>query len=300
MAQDWIGKFFENRGWLGITQYDSTNGLNVSGTRIDYETVTLAQFQHANFDLTNERVVFVSDVPADRSLQGGSFWRIVPDATVKRKLISEAVCYSTFAAAIAAFPIASYTGLAYRCGDVGDYNVRLLSNGTRVKPESGVALLYQNVYGNVASPSKSTGTGAASFVFDIGTRLIPAGLFASGDHLEVVAVVRKNNANGAATPVTFLGTAGDATDSQGYGTAVGNVDDIDVEMNSRFWFNSSTAAVAIQSNDIAVAAGSTNVLRDRSTKLNTASNMYITIGIGSKHISDDLNLLYWRAVWRSV
>ena len=40
--QDWIGKFFENRGWLGIVQHDSTNGLNVAGTPVSVTSAMAA------------------------------------------------------------------------------------------------------------------------------------------------------------------------------------------------------------------------------------------------------------------
>ena len=178
--------------------YDPTTGYltDANGNPIAYESVRLAEFQDIAFDLTVERTVYVSNVPADSSLQGGSFWRIVPTATVKRKLISEAVCYSTYAAAIAAFPIASYNGLPYRCGDVGDYNVRLISNGARVKPESGVALLYSSPsFGTLAAPETTddseTPSGSTSHTYTNISKLIPANLFAAGDSLEVFAWFRK-------------------------------------------------------------------------------------------------------------
>ena len=53
--------------------YDPTTGYltDANGNPIAYESVRLAEFQDIAFDLTVERTVYVSNVPADRSLQGG-------------------------------------------------------------------------------------------------------------------------------------------------------------------------------------------------------------------------------------
>lgn len=311
--QDWIGKFFENRGWLGLVQYSSTNGMNVAGTPISYESVTLAEFQDIAFDLTIDRTVYVSDVPADRSLQGGSFWRIVPTATVKRKLISDAVCYSTFAAAIAAFPIASYTGLAYRCGDVGDYNVRLISNGSRVKPESGIALLGSSA-GNSAltktlaglnvgeTSDYSTQTGTTSHTYTNVSKKIPGGLLGSTDIVEAIVSLRKSGSAGAFTPVVSIGTTNViGTDSVFYNIAAGAGSGThDIEIHGKIKFISSTAGIAKRSNEVEDAAGIANRWSDRSTALNTANDMYINVGIDSKSNFDTIYLLDYQFIWKAV
>lgn len=305
MLQEVIKIFYAIRKFLGIVQYSDSNGLNVAGTSIDYETVTLAEFQDAGFDLTVERTVYVSNVPADRSLQGGSFWRIVPTATVKRKLISEAVCYSTFAAAIAAFPIASYTGLAYRCGDVGDYNVRLISNGTRVKPESGVALLYSSPsFGTLAAPETTDDSeapsGVTSHTYTNISKLIPASLFAAGDSLEVIAWFRKGGSAGAFTPVYSVGTNNViASDSSFYDIAAGSPA-VDIEPHGRIKFLTTTQAIAKRANDVEATTGSASRLIDRSAGINLASNMYVNIGIGSKNTSDTVYLVAYDIMWKAV
>lgn len=306
---DWIGKFFENRGWLGLVQHSSTNGLNVAGTRIDYETVTYAQFTAGGFNVATERVVYVSDVPADRSLQGGSFWRIVPSATVKRKLISEAVCYSTFADAIADFPIASYTGLSYRCGDVGDYNVRLISNGTRVKPESGIALIgssagnssLSKTLANLGENSDySTQTGTTSHTYTNVSKLVPAGLVQAYDTIEAKAWFRKSGTNASFIPVFSIGTnnvVGSDSSFYDFATATGAVD---LEAHGQIKFISSSAAIAKRSNEIEVTAGNGSRFADRSSGLATGSDMYINIGISAKHISDIIYLLEYQFIWKTV
>ena len=296
--------------------YDPTTGYltDANGNPIAYESVTLAEFQDIAFDLTIDRTVYVSDVPADRSLQGGSFWRIVPTATVKRKLISEAVCYSTFAAAIAAFPIASYNGLRYRCGDVGDYRILLESNGTRVKPESGIALLGSSagnsaltktlagLNGNGENSDYSTLTGTASHTYTNVSKKIPGGLLGSTDIVEAIVSLRKSGSAGAFTPVVSIGTTNViGTDSVFYDIAAGAGSGThDIEIHGKIKFVSATAGIAKRSTEVELATGVTNRFADRSTALNTAGDMYINVGISSKNNSDTIYLLDYQFIWKAV
>lgn len=285
--------------------------IDSGGNPIVTESVTYAQFMDSGFDVVTERTVYVTDVPADRSLQGGSFWRIVPSATVKRKLISEAVYYSTFAAAIAAFPIASYTGLAYRCGDVGDYNVRLISNGTRVKPESGIALIGSSAENsslsktlaglNVSETSDySTQTGTTTHTYTNVSKKIPAGLVQAYDTIEAKAWFRKSGTNASFIPVFSIGTnnvVGSDSLFYDFATATGAVD---LEAHGQIKFISSSAAIAKRSNEIEVTAGNGSRFADRSSGLAVGSDMFINVGISSKHSSDIIYLLEYQFIWKTV
>ena len=81
--------FFEDRGWLGLVQYDSTNGLNVAGTSVSYESATYAQFVDAGFDLTTARHVIVTDKHSSTNSSDacGSLWWIEP--TNLRRLLCQ-------------------------------------------------------------------------------------------------------------------------------------------------------------------------------------------------------------------
>lgn len=129
--QDWIGKFFENRGWLGLVQYSSTNGMNVAGTRIDYETVTYAQFTAGDFDLTTARHVVVSDRHSTRDASDlcGSLWWIAPaNATgYKRVLRSPPIYCANEAAAPAA---SDHPGLEIFDAGLGPSGCYRYSDGT--------------------------------------------------------------------------------------------------------------------------------------------------------------------------
>lgn len=293
--------------------YDSSTGYltDANGNPLTIESVTYAQFVDAGFDITYRRIVYVADVPGDRSLQGGTYWRIDPDATVKRKLVSEAVCYSTFAAAIAAFPVASYNGLAYRCGNVGDYNVRLTSNGTRVKPESGVALIGSSAGNSALSKTLaglnvgetsdySTSTGTASHTYTNVSKLVPANLIGSLDTIEAIATFRKSGTAGAFTPVFSIGTNNVVgSDSLFYDIAAGS-GAADIEVHGKIKFISATAGISKRANDLEATSGSANRLIDRATGLNVASNMYINIGIGSKNTGDTIYLIDYQFIWKAV
>ena len=142
--QDWIGKFFENRGWLGIVQHDSTNGLNVAGTPVSYESVTYAQFIDAGFNLDDARHVFVSDRHStrDASDECGSLWWIAPaNATGYKRVLRSPPIYCATSAAL---PSASTfkNGRAYQA-DLGPVGCDMLSDGTGWCPVQN-SVIYRN------------------------------------------------------------------------------------------------------------------------------------------------------------
>lgn len=138
--QDWIGKFFENRGWLGLVQYSSTNGMNVAGTTITgVASVTWATFTGGSFDLTTARYVHVSDRHSTRNATAtpGSLWRIDPTGGTgyKRLLVSGPIYCATLAAA--PDPTA-YPGLeCYIASFDGD----VVSNGSAYEPKAQYVVL---------------------------------------------------------------------------------------------------------------------------------------------------------------
>lgn len=141
---DWVGDFFENRGWLGLVQYSSTNGLNVSGTPVSYESVTYSQFTDVSFDLTTARHVIVTDRHStrDASDECKSLWWIEPSNPTgyKRVLRSPPI----YCATSAALPSASTfkNGRAYRA-DLGPEGCDMLSDGTGWCPVQN-SVIYRN------------------------------------------------------------------------------------------------------------------------------------------------------------
>ena len=156
---DWIGKFFENRGWLGLVQYSSTNGLNVAGTRIDYETVTYAQFTAGGFDLNTARHVVVSDRHSTRDASDlcGSLWWIEPtNATGYKRVLRSPPIYCATSANL---PSASTfkNGRAYQA-DLGPEGCDMRSDGTGWIPAQNSVIYRNNTRVAVVSPNSTFGT----------------------------------------------------------------------------------------------------------------------------------------------
>lgn len=133
----WVSKFFQNRAWLGITQYNSTTGLfYVNGTAVTgVSSYTWAQFIDAAFDLTVARHIVVSDKHSSTTGYGGSLWYVDPTAPVgyKRQLRSSPI-RATWATRLDA---ATYPGIRHYFTDIGDNGSYWFSNGTRFKIDGG-------------------------------------------------------------------------------------------------------------------------------------------------------------------
>lgn len=157
--QDWIWKFFENRGWLGLVQYSSTNGLNVAGTSVGYETVTYAQFTAGGFDLAKARHVVVSDRHSTRDASDlcGSLWWIEPtNATGYKRVLRSPPIYCATSAAL---PSASTfkNGRAYQA-DLGPEGCDMRSDGTGWIPAQNSVIYRNNSRVAVVSPASTFGS----------------------------------------------------------------------------------------------------------------------------------------------
>lgn len=116
--QNFINDFFENRCWLRIPQHNSSTGrLQVAGTNIDPYEFTLAEFKTKSAsDFTGVDLV-ITDVHTNYlgvgglRVRGGSQWT----------MRDYSAYFSTRAAALAAFPAASYPGFRIFSADYGSY-----------------------------------------------------------------------------------------------------------------------------------------------------------------------------------
>lgn len=175
---DWVGDFFENRGWLGLVQYSSTNGLNVSGTPVSYESVTYAQFIDAGFNLDDARHVFVSDRHStrDASDECGSLWWIAPaNATGYKRVLRSPPIYCATSAAL---PSASTfkNGRAYQA-DLGPEGCDMRSDATGWIPVQNSVIARDTVKSTalVCPASTFTSVSVASAAAGADTQLSSAG-----------------------------------------------------------------------------------------------------------------------------
>lgn len=162
--------FYAIRKFLGIVQYDSTNGLNVAGTSVGYETVTYAQFTAGGFDLATARHVVVSDRHSTRDASDlcGSLWWIEPtNATGYKRVLRSPPIYCATSAAL---PSASTfkNGRAYQA-DLGPEGCDRRSDGTGWIPAQNSVIYRNNSRVAVVSPAN---TFTSAVVTDSGGKVL--------------------------------------------------------------------------------------------------------------------------------
>ena len=170
------------------------NGNVISGVA----SYTWAQFTDAGFDTSITRYVHVSDrhSTTDGTSTPGSLWRIDPSATAirKRNLVSAAIYYSSFAAAIAEVPVASWPNHRIYPNDV---KAELVNNGTRYAFKQKGRILMAASTAPIASDWFS-GTGSISSN-TLTITAVTSGVLAVGDIVNGAGVL-------ANTKITALGT----------------------------------------------------------------------------------------------
>jgi len=151
---------------------------DASGNPLTIESVTLAQFIHANFDLTTARHVFVSDLHStrDASDECGSLWWIAPaNATGYKRVLRSPPIYCATSAAL---PSASTfkNGRAYQA-DLGPEGCDMLSDGTGWCPVQNSVIARDTVksIALVCPASTFTSVSAASAAAGDDTQLSSAG-----------------------------------------------------------------------------------------------------------------------------
>lgn len=263
---------------------------------------TKAQTEDAEFD-TAARHLLMSDVPVD-SYGGKALYYYDPARTTQELVQQKPWIYqSTYANLLTNFPAASWPGQIAQCGDVPGL---LISNGTRYKPLLGEQILNHVVYpGTVASPTKKVGPGAGvtGGYFAIGTTQYPANLFAAGDTIEVIALMRINQGTAGGTtfsPAIRLGTGNDNSNSLLYSAATTSANDQDIEVKAFAHINTATSFIASLSNSVRLINGGTDQLRDRSTQFNVASVMSLQIGVGLMTEYNFSDLYAWTVRWKAA
>lgn len=309
--QDWIGKFFENRGWLGLVQQDADNVLHVAGAPITHESYDYADFD--TIDTTYRRYIVINDLhsaDASTGASGGSRWLVNPLAsTPEEKIVLDSgpLWFDTYAAYTSAITPSDHPGLRVRIGNVGKGLPVLINkyNSTaaayRLVPENGVCTLFLGVFGTIAAPTKTIAAGAPSGTYDIGNPMIPGGLIKGRDLLGFSAHFRKNGTSGTScTSAIYLGTNNSTSDS---GILVDSTatasDDYDVTFNVEVPAGSLTSLMTNASGNLGPIEGALSRL-DRTTAINFANDMYISAHCGGKSTSDSLDLLYLSVIWRAI
>lgn len=166
-------------------------------------------------------------------------------------------------------------------------NASFFSDGTNWRPDGKQTIYHKN--GLVASPL-ATLSGVTAGLFAIPQILIPAGMITPNSKIEIQYLGKKTNANGSLGWNTQLGTAASASDSSISGVYSGaTAGDVLIACAVRFGTDTTKALAMPNGNDFNNTNGSTQ-LYDRTTNINTAANMYVTIGVISANALDSFSL----------
>lgn len=172
--------------------------------------------------------------------------------------------------------------------DVGQKGIYLVSDGTYWRPRDGRQLLFQR-FGDITAPL-DTKTGAATLIFTLPqTLLIPGGLIAPHSRLDIRAEVRRTTATGGATLNLRLGTAGTTADQAIYSATLVGTAGLTAQINQSARFGSAATRYTSMNNTNQNAQG--NTLVERTTNVNTANDMRVTIDLGGANVADTFTLI---------
>ena len=178
---------------------------------------------------------------------------------------------------------------------VTDYgNRKWISDGVNWSPAQGVVVLYDlfglnDGTGHIAQISGST---SGTFAIPGGLK-IPAGMIRSGTKILVQVEITKVGGNGTASTTVTLGTLNTTFDSSIVGQNMNIVTGMQALISCAARFGSS--ATKFNTRDY-VGEGSTqasiaNVMKDRTSNINTAADMWINVNISSANAGDVFNLI---------
>lgn len=179
---------------------------------LQVQNYTWAQFIHASFDLTTARYVTVTDRHSsnDGVVTAGSLWKIDPTGGTGRKriLMSGALYYATYAAAVAEVPPASWPGLKiFVPVGVGLGGAELVSNGTRYRHVTrGQVLMAATTATDTITTNKNTEKIELQWA-------IPAGFLAVGDIIIADSHFSKSGTTNFMARDFHIGTAGTTADT---------------------------------------------------------------------------------------
>lgn len=291
---NFIGDFFENRGWLGLMQYNATTGQSSAAGADIPPAVPIAWADFIQLDWTQLGGLFylVTDVHSVGTT-GGSLWQA--DATGDRPVLKDRqIQCATFALAVSTYPPATYPGLVIH---IADFGIDIISNGSRYIPVGKKARLVHKVFGTLAAPTASISAGTSySFNTLLGTPTFPANMFAANDILNIESAARRDGANGTMSFKISLGTAGDNTDAAVWTNSLAATDALCINTRSKVTIGSSTAFITNNSSNFS-GTGGTGQLVAGTANFSTGSAMILSVNSNSKNASDTINLFTLSLDW---
>ena len=178
---------------------------------------------------------------------------------------------------------------------VTDYgNRKWISDGVNWLPAQGVVILYDLFGLNDGTGHIAQISGATSGTFAIpGGLKIPAGMIRSGAKISVQAEITKVGGNGAASATITLGTLNAASDSNVSGQPISTGTGMQALMTCAARFGASTTKFNTRDyvGEGVSQASVANVMKDRTSNINTAADMWVNVNISAANAGDVFNLI---------
>lgn len=313
--QDWIVKFFENRGWLGLVQQDADNVLHVAGAPIMHESYDYADF--ATIDTTYRRYIVINDLhsaDASTGASGGSRWLVNPLAsTPEEKIVLDSgpLWFDTYADYTNEITPSDHPGLRVRIGNVASGQAVLINRYSsslstyRLVPENGPCNLFNFVYGTRAAPTQAISTGVTNGSFSLGNPFIPGGLIKTGDSFQVRgAMLRRNSTDTTNTSMLICFNTTNAVNADylfAHTTGSSALNPYEVNFDYSVEASGATTFTVIGTGFTGEhSASAAGHISDKTTAVNFANDMYISAHCGAKHNDHIVNLLYFSMDWRAI
>ena len=223
---------------------------------------------------------------------GGSLW--MADATGNSPVLKDRqVQCATFALAVSTYPPATYPGLVIH---VADFDIDIISNGTRYVPVNKRAQIFLKVFGTLAAPTAAISSGTTySFNTLLGTPTFPADMFDTGDVLDIETNGRRDGANATMAHKVSLGTAGTNSDASVWSGTLAATDALCFNTRSKVIFGSDAAFITNSSASFS-GTGGTGQLAAGTTNVAVGSPLILSVN-GTKNASDTINIFTVSAEW---
>jgi hypothetical protein len=232
--------------------------------------------------------VLITDASSSSALDGGLLVR-GSASNVWILVDGQIVCtYATLPTAAA-----KYAGWIAFISDLGVHGTYLRCTGSIwISHNSGSILLYNKNFGTLASPTLTISTGiTAATKFNVGTDpKIPANLQGADSKIRVKARFKKSGANATIVPSIYLGTSASSSDSLICAATVAASDNV-TTLSAPTVDVITTTAIITTYTGTEGGNGGVGAHADRSTNINFASDMYVTVYAGAKNTNDTLSLM---------
>ena len=281
-----------------IVTYDPVTGqiLDAATPISGIASMTFAQMEALTADQLLALAglpVHISDVHTNSSGIGGVY--VVRDSSPAGwAAIGGPWYYATFATVPA---VGTIKNLQVVCGDVGYGLVTLRDDGTRYRPVGRSCVLAGASYGTIASPTNTVSAGTSGY-FSIATPTFPAGLFDSGDRLRLTMRGLKTGTAATMYFIANIGTAGTVSDSTIWDATIANVTATQFNAEVVLFIGSDTTYTT-NGGFVMAGTGSAPAAYDRTTNFNVASEMILSISVGTKNASDSGSLLGYSLTWEA-